>query len=47
MIKLIAISACVALIAGCPGNDERCAGCIGNVCQVCYDGYVDANGVCV
>ena len=47
MIKLVTIFIGMGLISGCPGNDERCAGCIGDVCQVCYDGYIDVNGLCV
>ena len=33
------------LTTNCP-NDERCASCVQNKCVVCYDSYLNQNGLC-
>ena len=47
MIKIVALSALMLSVLACPGSDQRCSGCMGTMCQVCYDSYVSANGRCV
>ena len=46
MQKFVILLAIVQLFNTCP-TDERCASCLGDRCQLCWDGYLNAEGRCV
>ena len=41
MIKLGALFIFAVTILSCPDGDFRCASCLNNVCQKCYNGYLN------
>lgn len=36
----------ITLAFSCPDKDPRCAECNGTQCLYCYEGFVNASGVC-